>query len=427
MHAKPLTLSALLALFLAGAAAAQPTAQPSFEAAAVWGSPQSPMLAAPGSTSLPLYVEVTNLGPAPGYNVSLTFEASYPLIPVKGVPSELTLRLPALPVGGTATIVGYYNVSPSVSPGVYEESVVVEYSLGGQTHTETLEVDVPILGVVDIELAGFRYTPSAIYPGYPYAELTVVLVNAGTATASSVSVSLNTSYPVYPLYQGSEKVSVGYMPVGQPVTLSFPLGVYNTSGAVNTTLTLTVSYNGGRSQSYTIPFTEYPKAVLEVVGVDTPTIRVGDGGDYVTVTVKNVGDAPAEYLTFTLLPSNVFQPSVPSSENPLLALTAVNESVGALLPGESVNVTYVIQVSSNIEQGTYTLSLLASWRQQGSPQPFTQLITVPINVHRTLLGELEQSLLGQTNPLLFFEIILALAVVVALMAAAARRVGRGRS
>ncbi|PSO08826.1 hypothetical protein B9Q04_03520, partial [Candidatus Marsarchaeota G2 archaeon BE_D] len=73
------------------------------------------------------------------------------------------------------------------------------------------------------------------------------------------------------------------------MTLNFILGVYNTYSAVNTSLTLIVKYNQGQTQRFSIPFIEYPKATLSIFGVTTPTVRVGDGADYVTLTVKNTG------------------------------------------------------------------------------------------------------------------------------------------
>lgn len=109
------------------------------------------------------------------------------------------------------------------------------------------------------------------------------------------------------------------------MTLNFILGVYNTYSAVNTSLTLIVKYNQGQTQRFSIPFIEYPKATLSIFGITTPTVRVGDGADY---NSKEHGVVPAQFLTFTLLPSDVFQVSVPSSENPLLAVSAVNVSVG---------------------------------------------------------------------------------------------------
>ncbi|MEM3711107.1 MAG: hypothetical protein QW453_03560 [Thermoprotei archaeon] len=413
--------SIMIGVAAQGSGALGPELQPSFQATALWGSPQAPLLAAPGSTSLPLYVSVTNLGPSELYSVVMRLQASYPLTPIKGVPSNITTRLPALPVGSTAILVGYFNISPSVQPGVYNQTLIVDYTLGNQTFSQSLNVGVPILGQPRIQLAGFSYNPIRVYPGYPYAELTAVLVNTGTATASSVSVQLNTSYPVYVLYNASSTQAVGYMPVGTPVTLNFLLGVYNTSTAVNTTLTIGVKYNEGQIQSFKIPFNEYPKAALTILSVSTPTVRVGDGADYVTLTVKNTGLAPAQLLTFTLLPSNVFQVSVPSSENPLLAVSAVNVSVGTLIPGQEANVTYIIQVNSNIKHGVYPLSLVATWRQPGSTQPFIQELTVPIQVHRTYLQDFVHAFsdIG-SDPVMVLETLLIVVLVVILIAIAAR-------
>ncbi len=402
----------------ANAALAPP--QQVFQATAIWGSPQSPLLVAPGSTGVPLYVEVTNLGPSTVYSLTIQLDTSYPLSPVRGAPRNLTLRLPALPAGGAATLFGYFNVSPNAETGVYNETISLEYFAGNQTETQTISVGVPILGEPVIRLAGFTYNPIRIYPGYPYVELTAVLVNTGTATASSVSVELNTSYPVYPAYNGSLERQLGYLPVGTPVDLSFPLALYNTSSTVNTTLTLTVTYNGGRTQTFSLPFTEYPKAIINVVGVYTPTVRVGDNAVYVTLTVKNTGGSPAQLLTFTLLPSDVFQVSVPSSENPLLALSAVNVTVGSLMPGQETNVTYIVEVNPNIQHGVYPLNILASWRQPGSTQPFIQTLTVPIQVHRTLIQSFIHGVTDiNSDPVVVFETILLVVLIVVLIAIAA--------
>ncbi len=395
--------------------------QPSFQTTALWGSPQSPLLAAPGSTSLPLYVSVTNLGPEELYSVVMRLQPSYPLVPIKGVPGNITLRLPALPVGSTVALVGYFNISPSIQPGVYNQTLLVDYMVGNQTYSQTLNIGVPILGEPKIQLAGFSYNPIRVYPGYPYAELTAILVNTGTATASSVSVELNISYPVYSIYNGSESQTVGYMPVGTPVALNFILGVYNTSSAVNTSLILIVRYNQGQTQRFSVPFIEYPKAALSIVGVTSPTVRVGDEADYVTLTVKNTGDVPAQFLTFTLLPSDVFQVSVPSSENPLLALSAVNVSVGTLMPGQEANITYIIQVNSNIKHGVYPLSVVATWRQPGATQPFIQELTVPIQVHRTLIQSFLHSFENlNSNPVLVLETLLIIILIIIVIAIAVR-------
>ncbi|PSN82005.1 hypothetical protein B9Q01_09260 [Candidatus Marsarchaeota G1 archaeon OSP_D] len=424
---KAFTLSLLLALSLLPLSSCFVLpSQPTFELVALWGSPQSPVLAAPGSVSLPLYVSVTNLGPVTAYDFKATLKATNPLQPVKGESQNLSVELPALPAGDSASLVGYFNVSPSVQAGVYNESVFLEYKLGNQSFSQTMQVQVPILGEPNIELAGFSYTPIRIYPGYPYAQLDVYLVNSGTATASDVSVNLNTSYPAYPAYNGSTQELIGYLPTGQVAKLSFLIALYNTTKALNTSFVLSVRYNEAQYKRFSIPFQEYPKAVIQVVDVYEPTIRVGDSADYVTITVKNVGGAAAQFLTFTMLVSNVFSPSIPSSENPLLALQLVNASVGTLEPGEEANITYVIQVNPNIQSGVYPLTLVATWRQAGSSAPFVQEISLPIHVQKSVLGQVEQSLTSvTTNPLFVFEtlLVVVLIVLIAVIAVRLRRKG----
>lgn len=415
---------ALVALFLAGvtlSSALPQSAAPSFEATAVWGSPQSPLLAAPGSTDLPLYLSVYNLGPVAAQGLRANFTASFPLTPVRGEGRSVVTQVPLLPAGSDAVLIGYFNVSAFAQAGVYNQSIRVSFLEGNVSVTETVPFEIPVLGNPVVFLSAYSYTPSEIYPGYTRAALTVYLVDSGSSSATGVSATLATPYPVYPAYNGSNRVFVGYLPVGEPVPLNFVLGIANTTTSVNTTLTLTVQYNNGKQATFSIPFVEGPKANLEVVAVYTPTIRVGDGADYVTITLKNTGNAAALLPVFTLLPSNVFQPSVPSSENPLLAVSAVNVTTNSITPGSETNVTYVIQVSSNIPHGSYPLTVLATWRQQGSTLPFYQEVSVTLEVHPTLLQSAMTftSLLG-LNAL---EIVLILVIIVLLIAlgASARR------
>jgi len=423
MFARFLAL-ALLVCFLAGAMAVSAlpvSAQPSFEATALWGSPQSQLLAAPGSTSLPLYLAVYNLGPVPAQGLSANFTASYPLVPVRGESKSVITKVPLLPAGSDVVLIGYYNVSSSAQVGVYNQSVRVSFLEENVSFTVTVPIEIPILGNPLVSLSAYSYTPSEIYPGYTRAALTAYLVDSGSSPAANVKARLSTSYPVYPAYNGSNSVTVGYLPVGEPVPVNFALGIVNTTSGVNTTLYLTVSYNNGKATTFSIPFVEGTKANLQVVAIYTPTMRVGDGADYVTITLRNTGSAAALLPVFTLLPSNVFQPSVPSSENPLLAILAVNVTSNSIPAGSETNVTYVIQVSPNIPEGTYPLTILATWRQQGSTMPFYQEISVNLNVHPTLL----QSLLTFTSILGLnaFEIVLILVIVVLLIAlgASARR------
>jgi hypothetical protein len=383
----------------------------SFQATAVWGSLQSPLTASPGSSDLPLLVTVYNAGPSAVFNFSASFQPSNPLIPIAGESQSINSTVAAMTAGSSVQLLGYFNVSDAASNGVCNQSLVISYSNGTQTFADYLSVEVPILGSPDIEVSGFTYVPTLIYPGYSSSELEVVLSNMGTATASNVNLSLSTSYPVNALYQGATTKYLGYLPVGQPVTVLFPLGITNSTLPENTTLYLQVSYNGAGLATFGIPFNESPKAVLQVVSISSPTIAVGDGSDYITLDIQNTGSAAAEYATLTFIPSNVFQPYISSSASPLLATTYLNSSLGTIEPGQQVNVTYIISVSPNIVAGSYPLDFVATWSQGAASYPFAQQFILPISVGASFIQVFTSPF---SSPL--FLLILALLVVLIVVA-----------
>jgi hypothetical protein len=395
-----------------------PNLPQTFQTSALWGSAQSPILAAPNSTGLPLLVSVVNSGPNAVYNVTATLEPSFPLTGITGQ-SDPSIFVPALLAGSTLPLLGYFDVSAEAVQGIYNQTLLVTYSNGNQTFTQDLNVGVPILGMPEMQISYFDYTPILIYPGYPEAQLQVVLINTGTSSASGVTATLSTSYPVSPLYPGSETKSIGYMPVGTPVPIIFPLAIANTTGQANTTLSLVVNFSGSQSAAFCIPFTENPKADLEITSITSPTISIGDGSDYMIFTIENTGTAAAEFATVTFVPSNVFQPSIPSSTSPLLATTYLNTTVGTILPGQSVNVTYVISVSSDVSPGTYPLTLAASWSQDAASLPFVQVLSIPTHVGLTLTGSLSSSFV---NPVfLALLILLILLIIIAVVILVRRR------
>lgn len=388
-----------------------------FEASAVWGSPGSPIVAAPDSTNLPLVLTVYNVGPKTVFNFTLTFNPSSPITSVQGQSTHPSSQAPVLPVGSSITLLGYYNIAAGTGSGLYNQSITLHYSNGTQNFIQSLTVGVPVLGSANIQLSSFNYIPTVLYPGYPSAELQVYLINTGTAPATNVNVSLSTAEPVYPLYAGSTTRFIGFLPVGQPVPVVFPLGITNTSTTSNTTLSLRVNYNGVGSASFAIPFQENPKAVLEITSVSTPTVNIGDTADYITLTISNMGGAAAEGTSITLVPSNVFQPSIPSSSSPLLATTYLNASAGTILPGESAQVTYVVTVNPNIAAGTYQLTFVGRWIQSGASLPFVQQFTVSVPVHQSFIQSFGSEL---TNPIVIVIIALLLVLIIVSIVLAVR-------
>ena len=404
---------------LPAATAAVPVPQ-SFQAVALWGSQSSPLVASPGSTDLPLSITIVNLGPNSVYNFTAVFYATSPILPVSGESGNLTQFVPVLQAGSSVLLIGYYSVEASIQPGVVSETVRVSYSNGIAHQSRELPVQVPILGEPQVSVSAYVYTPTRIYPGYPLASLQVYLTNTGNAPATGVNVTLGTSPPVSPAFPGATNKYVGILPIGTPVTVTFALAIHNGSEPQNTTLPLTVTFNRVQSHVFSIPFNENPKAILDVASVSQPTVNVGDSSDPVTFTIANSGGAAAEFTTITLVPSNVFQPSIPSTASPLLATTYLNSSVGTIQTNDKANATYVISVSSSVPPGTYSVTLLATWRQGGASAPFIQEISVPIQVHQSYSQKLEQSI---ANPivLLLLALVVVAIIVVAVVVTRRRR------
>lgn len=390
---------------------------------ALWGSQQNPVPVSPGSSNLPLLITIYNLGPDNLYNFSAKYSVSYPLLALQGEAQVQSTLAPVLRVGESANILGYYSVEPSSQQGMYNSSLQVSYSNGSKEFSQSIPFQIPILGYPSIHLSSFFFIPSVIYPGYPSAQLQVVLVNTGNSVANDVNLTLSTSYPVQPFYPEANVRYVGLLPIGQPVNVLFPLAIANTSSTSNATLTLHVHYSSG-DQIYSIPFTEKPKAVLQVVKVETQRLSAGDGADFVTLTIRNIGISTAQGTSIALLPSNVFQPSIPSTASPLLAPTYLNTSVGDIPPGGEVNVTYVISVNQNIPAGTYRLSFIATWMQSGASLPFEQQIPVYLHVGQTFTQSLGQNLSNPILLLIIVFLIILIVVGVAVIARGRRRIKR---
>jgi hypothetical protein len=379
-----------------------------FQAVAFWGGASSPLIASPGSKDLPLQLGIYNVGPNTVFNASVSFVPKQPLLSLQGQQSNLTAFMPVFRQGGSLSITGYFDIQPNATSGIYNQQLTITYSNGSKYFVDEIDVQIAITGYSNIQLSSFGYLPSSIYPGYPSAQLQVAILNNGNAPAYDVNATLYTEYPAKPLYPGSNTKFIGFVPVGQPVLVQFPLSVYNTTGAVNSTFLLNIKYNDVKSINFTIPFIEYPKADLAISNVVTPQLSVGESSAYITLSLKNEGSVAAEGASVALVPSNIFQPSIPSTVSPLLATTYLNTTVGNIMPGQLTNVTYIVSINSNIPPGSYTLLFVASWTQPGAQYPFFEVLPVELEVH----GTITQSLGEQFSNPIFLGIIALLVVLV---------------
>jgi hypothetical protein len=371
----------------------------SFSVSSLWGSPSSPITAAPGQTNLPLTFVVRNVGDVNAFNVSLYFPGDeYPL-----ALTQSSLQLGIIPAGqlneGTITA----SVYPNATPGTYYVPVIVHYSDVNLTTYVPVVIYPP-----KISLSIFTVPPQ-VFPGFYDVKVEAVMTNYGEATAQNAYVTLSSPFPL--VSQGN--LTVGDIPPGTPINVTFLINVPDGTAPGNYKLTFSVNYDGGSYlKSYTL--TVYPKANLTIVQVIYPSFQPGDTNVPITIVLKNVGNVTAKNVRAILGTSDVIYPHV-SSSNPLQALTASQTSLGDISPGQEVNLTYVVDVSGGASPGYYPLTLTLVWNQTGSFVPFVQNDHFQVQVTPPLTSVIAQ------NPLFYVGIVIVVVIIVILLLVLRRR------
>ncbi|BFH72418.1 COG1361 S-layer family protein [Sulfurisphaera javensis] len=367
-----------------------------FSVSTVWGSINSPITVSSGQTQVPLTFIVRNLGDVNALNVSLDLDSSYPIYF-----TQKTAYLGIVPAGEYNYVTVTVNVYPNATPGVYYIPVTLQYF---QTKT-TIYTPILIYSP-NITLNAFTVPPQ-IFPGYYDVELKAIIVNYGEALANNVTVSLSSPFPVI----SSNQFTIGALPQGVPANTTFLINIPNDTKPGYYYFNFTVNYDGGKYVK-SVKIEVYPKANLEIVGVYYPSLTSGASQVPITITIKNVGNATAKNVKAILGSSDVIYPYV-SSSNPLMALTASEAYLGDIAPGEEVNVTYVVDVSSGISAGNYSLAVTLLWNQTGGLFPFVQNDKFTVQVSPSALSNLlSQGIIVEVNGTKYTISWIAIIVVV---------------
>ncbi|NON63396.1 COG1361 S-layer family protein, partial [Acidianus sp. RZ1] len=375
-----------------------------FSIQALWGTTSHPLSASPGSSSLPLTFIIKDVGLVDATNVTLNIVNSYPLLV-----SQKSIGIGIIPAGeyneGSITASVYSNITP----GTYFIPIKVNY-FGDTSLTEYVPIIIsgPKLAVNLVTI------PPQIFPGFYDIRLEGVVVNYGTGIAENTSVSISVQPPLELI--SPNNISLGAIATGGVVNSTFLINVHNNTPAGSYTVYITVNYDGG---SLMKPFSVkvYPKAYLDIVGVHYSSLTSGASQVPITLTIKNEGNATAYNVRAILGQSDVIYPYV-SSSNPLSALTASESSLGDISPGQEVNVTYIIDVSSGASSGIYPMSVTLVWNQTGSLIPFAQSDSFNVMVSPPLLSQIGKDF---SNPITIIIIVVLAIIIIVLALVALRR------
>ena len=341
------------------------------------------LIPAEGMRGIPITFYLEEDSPVPVSNVSISFTPTYPL---SGAGQSTTIS--AIPAFYSVPVTFITNVVGNNSS--FYETLSVRYN--DSTHNIKFQVILP--GYSNVTLVNYFTNPPYIYQGEQFVQLTVVLVNGGNSLSPPLNVGLNSSSfsvrtPAY---------SFPPLPPGKLLNVTFLISAGNDTG-------LKILYLHLNNALFTIT-----ERVLSTgnVSFSSPALSVvsGSSSNLFLFNVKNTGNVTLVGLEFHILTPDVFSIHIPSS-NPLGGLTANNVTFSQLSPGQSIKVTFVIDVSSAALPGSYPCQLALVYRTNNSTIPFVKTYNFNVTVQQTALQEI-----SSTTGLVYVIIAIAAVIVV---------------
>jgi len=338
-----------------------------------WGSAAAPMIVSAGTHNAQLLLTVKNTGDAMAFGVGITLHVSAPFIyEATGVNGSESVKLGAMPAGGSATAQLTLSVDPGTGMGLYPQAVTLSFN--------DLEINqtvyVPVAGTVSLTVQGTYWgstaVPVTVSPGTSYATLLVNLKNTGDSPAANVTATLRLRPPFSYIAGGSEREQIarlGIILAGGVATAQFTSSV---AGGVPTGMypvEIILSSNNGAATSQTVyvPVLGAPKVVVQSYGFQGGNLFPGDTYVALTVSLINSGNSTARDVDAVLTLPPQLSASYPGS-------TSV--TVGQIQPGaQPSTVKFYIDVPRETST-PIDLSLYLKVVNNGASKTFSIPVTI---------------------------------------------------
>jgi hypothetical protein len=345
-----------------------PSANPFAITETAWGTSGASVSAGPGSEDVPLTVALLYTGGCNLATASFELRLSQPFVGANGA-SNLTTYETNLASDATVSETYYVSVSSDAGLTTYTFPLRVNYSTSWYADFQTLNVSIPLKGTVDLAFAS--NVPDLI--AGTTNEVTLSVSNTGSGTASLISLQAAASGQISILNQLSQIAEL------QPgSTVNQTLRVFVPSSLLGSAVLLTLSasyydaYSVSRTATQTLGFYVSSAATpsFQVTGASwgssDPLPQPGDRNVPLVLTLQYLGTATATSLQGTLsLPSGFTNQDGGSNS------TTFTEAVSS---GQSVQLTFYLNLASSEPAGSYTFPLVLTW-STASTSDLTQTLT----------------------------------------------------
>ncbi|MEM0279772.1 S-layer protein [Metallosphaera sp.] len=302
---------------------------------AVWGSPSSPQLVAPGDNNVPITLIVNNQGNVQLSNASIILTSTYP---IKFMQNYLNIGY--LPPGQPIEVTTYASVYPNATTGVYQVPAEIQYFSSRESISTFITI--PVVGYESFFISsvwGSTSTPLTAAPGQENLPLTFIVRNLGDVNALNVSLYFN-QYE-FPVQFSQNSLMLGIIPSGEINEGSVTVNVYQNATPGTYYIPIVIHYSDVNLTQY-VPITIYPPKITISVFTDPPQVFPGFYDVRVGVLLTNYGTATAQNSYITI-------------QSPFPVVSQSNVTVGAIPPGTPLNISYLINVPDSVNPGQYDL------------------------------------------------------------------------
>jgi hypothetical protein len=337
---------------------------------AVWGTPSSPEKAIPGDENIQLSLVVANIGNKPICTLEAQITPAYPgtALPFESWDGSDRIRaymMQQIPPGSMTVLSFRLNVLKDTVPGRYPASVRLLYrectssqdTLPTAQTTDLFTVQIWAPPVANF-LEARWFVDGAERPVGPGTGVAVLKVSIEAPKDTSISniegrLSLPEGFRPAGGQQSLSAVYQGVVTAGGTFSLSYPLLVSDQLEPGTYTFELTLRFRNkyGTHITNTIIF---PAEVFgrEELAIESSSETVIKGGlGYLPVKVLNKGTASAYNLNLEV-----------RADKAGIQLLETSLELGALSPGQEVNVRLPVYVERLAETGLYTVTATLSYR-----------------------------------------------------------------